>query len=177
MTTVVRKSTSARVAGRTVTSTWSGLPRRSGPAEALDEAVTDVPGVGTAYVVRDVGEVLLPVQDARAAQLAHAGGAAEEERVQVRTTVAVATDVAASDARQALDGRADRDHQPAHLRGEVVGQVGEVVVGARPEDQRDRELHPRVGEDPPLVAPHHPGVLLGRAGLGALAVGRVLAAA
>ena len=75
-----------------------------------------------------VGQVLLPVQERRAAQLRHPRGAAEEEGVQVGAAVAVATHVAPAHARELLDRGGDRDRQPPHLRGQLVGEVGEVVV-------------------------------------------------
>jgi hypothetical protein len=65
--------------------------------------------------------------------------------------VADAVHVAPADVRQCLDVPGDVRAEHAQLGGEVVGQVGQVVVVARVQHQHERHPHAAQQGQPPVV--------------------------
>jgi hypothetical protein len=89
--------------------------------------------------------------------------------------VAVLGQLDPTDARHLLDGRRDHRDEPAHLPGELLREVREVVVLEGAEGQADRQAAVgRQVDDPPLGAPY-PRAVVGSRWLGAPAVLRPLA--
>ena len=138
----------------------SGLPGRALAAEALDEAATDVAGVGAAYVLRaPIGQVAPPSRAGRDPRsCGHPGRPPEEEGVE--RAPPPSRSQAECGQRPTLGRLLDRGGDPApsvrpSRQPRRPGKVGNVEVGRHglQDQRRTGSFMSRRDEQPALVAP------------------------
>jgi len=105
-----------------------GLRRRSPSSIRSDEYLGDVKRVVVSDVSGRGGKKVIPYGETGAPQLSKSFGAGKEEDVEVRSTITPSRHVRARNVRQRFNGPRGMYDEPPELCGEVVRQIGQVVV-------------------------------------------------